>query len=123
MLACFAPSSKPQSPTRKFRDWEMPANSDSNFWTYLNERDPLDDAAAYQRYIGRMRDIPRYFDEHIANMRAGLNAASRRRKRRSPAATAPSLPSSSPQSKNAFYEAFRTDALDHQRGRPGKAAR
>ena len=56
----------------KFRDWEMPANSDNNFWTYLNERDPLDDAAAYQRYIGRMRDIPRYFDEHIANMRAGL---------------------------------------------------
>ena len=56
----------------KFRDWEMPANSDSNFWTYLNERDPLDDAAAYQRYIGRMRDIPRYFDQQIANMRAGL---------------------------------------------------
>ena len=56
----------------KFRDWEMPANSDSNFWTYLNERDSLDDAAAYQRYIARMRDIPRYFGEEIANMRAGL---------------------------------------------------
>ena len=30
----------------KFRDWEMPANSDSNFWTYLNEREQLDNAAA-----------------------------------------------------------------------------
>lgn len=56
----------------KFRDWEMPANSDSNFWTYLDEHDPLDDAVAYQRYIARMRDIPRFFSEEIANMRAGL---------------------------------------------------
>ena len=56
----------------KFHDWEMPANSDSNFWTYLNERESLPDAAAYERYIARMRDIPRYFGEEIANMRAGL---------------------------------------------------
>jgi uncharacterized protein (DUF885 family) len=56
----------------KYREGEMPANSDSNFWTYLDERNPLDSADAYKRYIGRMRDIPRYFDENIANMRAGL---------------------------------------------------
>ncbi|MCL6683791.1 DUF885 domain-containing protein [Sphingomonas alba] len=56
----------------KYREWEMPANSDSNFWTYLDERDTLSDAGAYQRYIGRMRDIPRYFDENVANMRDGL---------------------------------------------------
>jgi uncharacterized protein (DUF885 family) len=55
-----------------FREWEMPVNSDSNFWTYLDERNPLDDADAYRRYIARMRDIPRFFDEQIANMRAGL---------------------------------------------------
>jgi uncharacterized protein (DUF885 family) len=55
----------------RFREWEMPVNSDSNFWTYLDERNPLDDADAYQRYIARLRDIPRYFDEQIANMRAG----------------------------------------------------
>lgn len=55
-----------------FRLWEMPFNSDSSFWTYLNERDSLRDAAEYRRYIARMRDIPRYFDEQIANMRAGL---------------------------------------------------
>ena len=56
----------------KFREWEMPVNSDSNFWTYLDEANPLDDADAYRRYIARMRDIPRYFDEQAANMRAGL---------------------------------------------------
>jgi uncharacterized protein (DUF885 family) len=56
----------------KYREWEMPANSDSNFWTYLDERNTLDSADAYKRYIGRMRDLPRFFDENIANMRAGL---------------------------------------------------
>src|SRR5689334_16268562 len=92
----------------KFRDWEMPANSDSNFWTYLNERDPLDDAAAYQRYIARMRDIPRYFAEQISNMRAGL-----KRGFTPPQATLAGRDGSiasfiKPADQNAFYEAFRT---------------
>ena len=56
----------------RFRLWEMPFNSDSNFWTYLNESGPLEDAAEYRRYIGRMRDLPRYFDDEMVNMRAGL---------------------------------------------------
>jgi uncharacterized protein (DUF885 family) len=55
-----------------FREWEMPVNSDSNFWTYLDARERLADAQAYRRYISRMRDLPRYFDEQIANMAAGL---------------------------------------------------
>jgi uncharacterized protein (DUF885 family) len=55
----------------KFRTWEMPFNSDSSFWTYLDS-DRLTDAAEFKRYIARMRDIPRFFDENIANMRAGL---------------------------------------------------
>src|SRR5689334_14896006 len=92
----------------KFRDWEMPANSDSNFWTYLNEREQLDDAAAYQRYIGRMRDIPRYFGEEIANMRAGL-----KRGFTPPQATLAGRDGSiasfvKPAEQNAFYDAFRT---------------
>ncbi|HEX4799623.1 MAG TPA: DUF885 family protein [Sphingomicrobium sp.] len=92
----------------KFRDWEMPANSDSNFWTYLNERDSLDDAAAYQRYIARMRDIPRYFGEEIANMRAGL-----KRGFTPPQATLAGRDASiasfiKPAEQNAFYNAFRT---------------
>jgi len=56
----------------RFRQWEMPFNSDSSFWTYLDSRRSFEDAAEYRRYISRMRDIPRYFDEQIANMRAGL---------------------------------------------------
>ena len=56
----------------RFRTWEMPFNSDSSFWTYLDADRPFDDAAGYERYIARLRDIPRYFDEQIVNMRAGL---------------------------------------------------
>ena len=56
----------------KFRTWEMPFNSDSSFWTYLDADQPFDDSGGYQRYIARLRDIPRYFDEQIVNMRAGL---------------------------------------------------
>ena len=92
----------------KFRDWEMPANSDSNFWTYLYERESLDDAAAYQRYIARLRDIPRYFGEQIANMRAGL-----KRGFTPPQATLAGRDASiasfiKPAEQNSFYDAFRT---------------
>src|SRR4051794_29267853 len=56
----------------RFREWEMPFNSDSSFWTYLDSREPFESADEYRRYISRMRDIPRFFDENIANMRDGL---------------------------------------------------
>ena len=56
----------------RFREWEMPFDSDSDFWSYLAERRPLDDAESYRRYIGRISDLPRYFDEQIANARSGL---------------------------------------------------
>ncbi len=56
----------------RFREWEMPVNSDSAFWQYLAPRQGFRTAEEYRRYIGRMRDIPRYFAENITNMRAGL---------------------------------------------------
>lgn len=56
----------------KFRTWEMPFNSDSQFWSGLSARSPYPSAQEYQHYISRMRDIPRYFDEQTVNMRAGL---------------------------------------------------
>lgn len=56
----------------RFREWEMPFDSDSDFWSYLAERRSLDDADDYRRYIARIRDLPRYFEEHIANARSGL---------------------------------------------------
>ena len=56
----------------QFREWEMPFDSDSNFWSYLNPPSGFQTAEEYTRYIARMRQIPRYFDEHITNARAGL---------------------------------------------------
>ncbi len=56
----------------EYKTYEAPFNSDTFFWGGLNPRAGFSDAAAYRDYLGRMEDIPRYFDENIANMRAGL---------------------------------------------------
>ena len=56
----------------QFREWEMPFDSDNNFWSYLAGRSGFDNAVDYRRYIARMRDLPRYFAEQTANARAGL---------------------------------------------------
>ena len=59
---------------QRFRDFEMPANSDSTFWTDIGYtarrsfRNPQD----YRHWIAQMRDIPRYFHEQMAEMRAGM---------------------------------------------------
>jgi len=59
---------------QKFRDHEMPANSDSAFWTDLGEtaRRPFKTLTDYKNWIAQIRDIPGYFREQVANMRAGL---------------------------------------------------
>jgi len=56
----------------KYKYYEAPFNSDSNFWAQLPPRSGYQTAAHYRAYIGRMHDIPRYFDEQIVNMRAGI---------------------------------------------------
>ena len=56
----------------RFKAYEAPVNSDSFFWSYLAPQDGFQNADEYRRYIARLRDIPRYFDENVANMRAGL---------------------------------------------------
>jgi uncharacterized protein (DUF885 family) len=57
----------------RFRTFEAPLNSDTFFWSSLHPRHGgFDNLAAYQRYIARMRDIPRFFAQHQRNMRAGL---------------------------------------------------
>ncbi|MBI1330484.1 MAG: DUF885 family protein [Alphaproteobacteria bacterium] len=60
--------------SQKFRDFEMPANSDSSFWTDIGytARRPFRTLTDYENWIRQMRDIPRYFQEQIAQMRAGL---------------------------------------------------
>jgi uncharacterized protein (DUF885 family) len=56
----------------EYKTYEAPFNSDTFFWGGLNPRQGYSNAAGYQRYLGRMRDLPRYFDENIVNMKAGL---------------------------------------------------
>ena len=69
---------KPQVQTlindQRFKQYQMPANSDSSFWSDLGytARAPFRSAQDYRNWIAQMRDVPRYFAEEIANMRAGL---------------------------------------------------
>jgi uncharacterized protein (DUF885 family) len=58
---------------QRFRDFEMPANSDSAFWTDIGytARRPFRTLADYEHWIAQMRDIPRYFREQMDEMRAG----------------------------------------------------
>ena len=58
----------------RFREYEQPMNADSAFWsdiTYM-ARHPFKGEAEYRRYLVQLADLPRYFGEEVANMRAGL---------------------------------------------------
>ena len=57
---------------QKFKQYEMPFRSGSSFWVFLARREGFRTAEDYRRYIARMREVPRYFDEQTANMRAGM---------------------------------------------------
>ena len=56
----------------QYKTYEAPFNSDTFFWTSFTPRQGFANAAAYRSYLTRLRDVPRYFDEQITNMRAGL---------------------------------------------------
>ena len=56
----------------RFGTYEAPFNSDTFFWTQFTPRQGFATADAYRAYLARLRDVPSYFDEQIANMRAGL---------------------------------------------------
>jgi uncharacterized protein (DUF885 family) len=59
---------------QQFHEYEMPANSDTTFWTDIGytARRQYRSAQDYRNWIGQMRDIPRYFHEQMDEMRAGL---------------------------------------------------
>jgi uncharacterized protein (DUF885 family) len=59
----------------RHREWRAPLNSDSGFHAdvlQMHEAANPRTVRDYERYIGRLNDLPRYFDENIANMRQGV---------------------------------------------------
>ncbi len=72
--AVYRPQIETLIANQRFRDYEMPANSDTTFWTDLGytARRPYRNLQDYRNWISQMHDIPRYFREQIDEMRAGL---------------------------------------------------
>ena len=59
----------------QYCEWRLPFNSDSGFFSDLLQLDSLVDPQTtkqYEDYIARLSDVPRYFDENIANARSGI---------------------------------------------------
>uniref|UniRef100_UPI0025F2B2D8 DUF885 domain-containing protein n=1 Tax=uncultured Sphingomonas sp. TaxID=158754 RepID=UPI0025F2B2D8 len=59
---------------QRFREYEKPLNSDTSFWGNLASwaRGSFTKESQYRDYIAMLRQMPRYYDQQIANMRAGL---------------------------------------------------
>lgn len=53
----------------EFRDYE----DAFGFWTWMAPRHGFGSVAEYRAYLSSLRDMPRYVDEQIDNMRAGLD--------------------------------------------------
>jgi uncharacterized protein (DUF885 family) len=70
----YIPQIETQIADQKFRTYEMPANSDSAFWSGFGEFDDgtLKTPQDYRNFIAQLRDIPRFFREETDEMRAGL---------------------------------------------------
>ena len=72
--AVYRPQIEHMAAELRFRDFEMPFNADSSFWSDLGfmARATPRDADGYRAYAARLRDVPRHFDQQTANMRTGL---------------------------------------------------
>ncbi len=70
----YRPQVEDLAAAARFRDYEMPFNADSSFWSWLGfmGQQQLKTPKEYRGYIALLDDVPRYFGQHIANMRAGL---------------------------------------------------
>jgi uncharacterized protein (DUF885 family) len=59
----------------RHKEWRIPFNSDSGFFADLLQLHSLVDPQTtkqYEDYIARLNDVPRYFDENVANLREGM---------------------------------------------------
>ncbi|MRV70149.1 DUF885 family protein [Duganella sp. FT92W] len=59
---------------QRFREYEKPLNADSSFWSNMagEARKTFRTLPEYRNYVAQLNDVPRYFREEMANMRAGL---------------------------------------------------
>ncbi|MFC5742202.1 DUF885 domain-containing protein [Dyella tabacisoli] len=60
---------------QQFKQWQMPFNSDSAFWSDLGYELGSEDLRTpqdYRRYLDRLSEVPVYFGQQIDNMRDGL---------------------------------------------------
>ncbi|MCT8000404.1 DUF885 family protein [Sphingomonas sanguinis] len=59
---------------QRFREYEKPLNADTSFWGNLASwsRGSFTKESQYRGYIAMLHQMPRYFDQQIVNMRAGL---------------------------------------------------
>ncbi len=59
---------------QRFLEWQQPLNSDSAFWSdvhYAARQDFKRGEADYRAYLAQLADLPRWFDQQMANMAAG----------------------------------------------------
>jgi uncharacterized protein (DUF885 family) len=72
--AVYRPQIADMAADIRFGGYEAPFNADSSFWSNLGfmTRRQLRNVEEAESYIARLGDIPRYFDDQIVNMRAGL---------------------------------------------------
>lgn len=106
--AVLAESVRAQIASIDYRTYEAPLNSDTFFWGEVKPYSAFESADDYRRYLKRLADVPRYFDENVANMRAGLKRGY----------TVPSVglagrdktivPFTRPASENPLFDVFRT---------------
>jgi len=59
---------------QRWREYEKPINADTAFWSTLDyaAMRTLRDAREVEAYVAYLADVPRWFDEQMANLRAGL---------------------------------------------------
>jgi uncharacterized protein (DUF885 family) len=73
-LAIYRPQVENLAAEVQFKLYEMPFNADSSFWSNLGfmAQRQMRTPAELRAYIARLNGVPRYFDQQIDNMRAGL---------------------------------------------------
>jgi uncharacterized protein (DUF885 family) len=75
--AVYRPQIEVLIANQRFRDYEMPVNSDTTFWTNLGytARRTFRRREDYTNWLAQLHDLPRYFNEQMDEMRAGAARA------------------------------------------------